>query len=83
MLSTAHSVTPYHRTRGERIDRRAGEPLLTASTIKTAILCQAMHQVETGKLRWSDDIPGQVGPGRREEGGPAYFFTDGAALPLP
>ena len=73
----------HHRTRGERIDRRGDEPFPTASTIKTAILCEAMHQVETGVLRWDDNIPVQPGPGRREEGGPAFFFKDDAALRLP
>ena len=73
----------HHRARGERIDRRGDELFPTASTIKTAILCEAMHQVETGKLRWSDSIPVQSDMDRRQQGGPAFFLKDGAALSLP
>jgi beta-lactamase class A len=73
----------HHRTRGERIDRHGDEPFPTASTIKTAILCEALHQVETGKIRWTDAIPVQAGLTNREAGGPAYFFRDDASLPLP
>lgn len=73
----------HHRGRSDAIDYKGDEAFPTASTIKTAILCEAMHQVETGKLSWIADIPVQAGMEGREAGGFAYFFKDGSAMPLP
>lgn len=66
-----------------RISNLGDEPFPTASTVKTAVMCEALHQVEQGKLKWTDPITVQSTTESREEGGPAYFFRDGAAMPLP
>jgi beta-lactamase class A len=72
----------HHRGRNEAIDHLGDEPFPTASTIKVAIMCEVMHQVEAGTLHWLDDIPVQSGMDLRESGGPAYYFKDDATLPL-
>lgn len=65
----------------EKISRNGDEPFPTASTIKTVIMCEVMHQVEQGKLKWSDML--EVQPlDNREEGGPTYYFKDGTKIPL-
>lgn len=66
----------------ESISRNGDEPFPTASTIKTAIMVEVMHQVEQGKLKWSDMLEVQPGLDDREEGGPAYYFRDGTKIPV-
>jgi len=65
----------------ERIDLRGDETFPTASTIKTAIMCEAMHQVEQGKVKWDQQIPVQ-GEDYRQEGGFANDFKVGTSLPF-
>jgi beta-lactamase class A len=81
-----HGVLGYslhHRgAPDERLNRRGGERFPSASTIKTAIMCEALHQVEQEKIRWNEPIPVQAGTERREAGGFAYFFKDESQLPL-
>ena len=66
----------------EKISRYGDEPFPTASTIKTTIMCEVMHQVEQGKLKWDDQLEVQPGLDNREAGGPSYFFKDGTKLPV-
>ncbi len=73
----------HHRGRDERLARRGDEPFPTASTIKTAIMGAAMHQVETGALRWEDEFPAPPEAVARQEGGYGFFLPPGAPLPLP
>lgn len=73
----------HHRVRGEAIARRGDEAFPSASTIKTAIMCEVMRQVETGRLSWSDNLPAPSKDAPRQEGGYAFFFPPGALLPLP
>jgi beta-lactamase class A len=65
-----------------RIARLGDERFPSASTIKTAIMVEALHQVEEGRIGWHEPIPVQAGLEAREEGGPAYYFRDGSTLPL-
>jgi len=67
---------------GEQINLRGDERFPTASTIKVAVMCEALSEVEEGKLQWSQPIMVQPGLGGREAGGPAYYFRDGSELPL-
>ncbi len=66
----------------ERIELRGDETFPTASTIKTAIMCEALHQVEQGKVGWNDDIEVQPLMEDRQAGGFAYYFKEGTKLPL-
>src|SRR5438067_7537425 len=66
----------------ERLSFRGDEAFPSASTIKTALLCEALHQVEQGKRKWDEPVTVQPGTASREEGGFAYYFKDGSALPL-
>lgn len=73
----------HHRTRGEAISRRGDEAFPTTSTIKTAIMCEVMHQVETGRLAWSDKFPAPAIDVPRQEGGYAFSFPPSVLVPLP
>lgn len=64
----------------ESISRNADEPFPTASTIKTTIMCEVMHQIEQGKIKWTDMLEVQPGLDNREEGGFAYYFRDGTKI---
>jgi len=65
----------------ERISLNADEQYPTASTIKTAIMCEVMHQIEQGKIKWNDQL--EVQPEwDREEGGFAFYFKDGTKIPI-
>jgi len=64
------------------ITRNGDEVFPTASTIKTAIMVEVVHQVEQGKLKWSDRVEVQRGDWDRQEGGFAYYFKDGTKLPI-
>lgn len=71
----------YRGKHNERIDLRGDETFPTASTIKTTIMCEALNQVEQGKVKWGQQIPVQ-GEDYRQEGGYANYFKDGTTLPL-
>lgn len=66
----------------ERIELNGDETFPTASTIKTAIMCEALHQVEQGKVKWYEQIEVQPLMEDRQEGGFAYHFKEGTKLPL-
>jgi len=66
----------------QRINLRGDETFPTASTIKTAVMCEALHQIEDGKVKWFQEIPVQAQMDDRQEGGYAYFFKEGTKLPL-
>ena len=71
----------YRGKTEEKISRNGDEAFPTASTIKTAIMCEVMHQVEQGKLKWTDSL--EVQPeDNREEGGPSYHFKMGTKIPV-
>lgn len=72
----------YRGKPDEQIDLNGDETFPTASTIKTTIMCEAMHQVEQGKVGWNDDIEVQPKEEDRQEGGFAYYFKEGTKLPL-
>ncbi len=42
---------------GETIGSRQDERFPSASTIKTAIMLEAVKQIEAGKLKWTDKVP--------------------------
>ena len=65
-----------------RISRLGDEPFPTASTIKTAIMVEVLHQIEQGKIKWTDMVEVQPGVDDREEGGFAYYFRDGTKIPV-
>ncbi|HEU4752509.1 MAG TPA: serine hydrolase [Armatimonadota bacterium] len=67
----------------ERISLRGDERFPSASTIKIAVMCEALRQVDQGKLSWTAEIPIQPPTEYREEGGPAYWLKEDAKLPLP
>lgn len=62
------------------ISHNGDEPFPTASTIKTTIMCEVMRQVEQGKIKWSDIVEVQPNSDAREEGGFAYYFSDGSKI---
>jgi beta-lactamase class A len=67
---------------GQSISRLGDEVFPTASTIKTAIMVEVVHQVEQGKIKWSDAVEVQQGTDDRQEGGFAYYFRDGTKLSI-
>ncbi len=72
----------YRGKPDERIELRGDETFPTASTIKTTIMCEAMHQIEQGKVGWNDPIEVQPKDDDRQEGGFACYFKEGTKLPL-
>ncbi len=66
----------------ESISRNGDEAFPTASTIKTAIMVEVMHQIEQGKIKWTDPVEVQQGIDDRQEGGFAYYFKDGTKLSI-
>lgn len=64
------------------ISRLGDEVFPTASTIKTAIMVEVMHQIEQGKIKWTDLVEVQQGTDDRQEGGFAYYFRDGTKLTI-
>ncbi len=69
----------YRGKHDERISLNGDETFPTASTIKTAIMCETMHQIEQGKIKWDQRIPVQQSDDR-QEGGLTYNFKEGATL---
>lgn len=65
----------------ETITRLCDEPFATASTIKTAIMCEVMHQIDQGKIKWSDQVEVQPSDDR-QGGGFAYHFKEGTKLSI-
>ncbi len=66
----------------QSIEYNGDEAFPTASTIKTAIMCEAMHQIEQGKVKWTQKIPVQGLDDRQEGGGYAHYFIPGTSIPL-
>jgi len=67
---------------GQHIGHREMERFPSASTIKTAVMVEAMHQVEEGKLKWTDKQAVPTDPSRREASMWAYFLKDETKLDL-
>jgi len=67
---------------GEQISLRGNERFPTASTIKTAVMVEAIRQVEEGNLKWSDrrEVPADMT--KRQESAWAYVFKDGTSPTL-
>lgn len=66
----------------ERISFNGDEIFPSASTIKTAVMCEGMRQVEQGKVKWTDSLEVQKELSERQAGGFAYHFREGTSLPL-
>lgn len=64
----------------QRISLNGDEVFPTASTIKTAVMCETMHQIEQGKIKWDQKIPVQENMDDRQEGGLTYYFKEGSSL---
>lgn len=64
---------------GQSISRRGDELFPSASTIKTALMVEAVKQIEEGRLAWEDklDVPP---PGERNLSLWAYFLQPGLRL---
>lgn len=69
---------------GRHISFRGDERFPTASTIKTAIALEAIHQVETGKLQWSSKrmLPNAAQRVPYDASMWAYHMKDGVSLDL-
>ncbi len=67
---------------GQHIGHREMERFPSASTIKTAVMVEAMHQVEEGKIKWTDKQAVPTDPSRREASMWAYFLKDETKLDL-
>ncbi len=63
------------------ISRLPDEPFPTASTIKTAIMCEVMHQIDQGKVKWTDQLEVQPSDDR-QGGGFAFHFKEGTKLSI-
>ncbi len=61
---------------GRRISYRGDERFPSASTIKTAVMVEAVKQIEEGKLKWTDTIPLPPEADRYASMW-AYFLRDG------
>src|SRR3569833_3453206 len=66
----------------ERLSFHGNERFPTASTIKSAIMGECLHQIEQGKRKIGEELPVQPSTASREEGGPGYFLKDEAKLSL-
>lgn len=66
---------------GKRIEFRGDERFPTASTIKTAVMVEAIRRVEEGNLKWTDkrEVPPMSG---RQASMWSYWFKDGTKLDL-
>lgn len=64
---------------GKRISRHEDDLFPTASTIKTAVALEAMREVDSGTLKWTDtrEVPPLEG---REASMWSYFFKDGTKV---
>jgi beta-lactamase class A len=67
---------------GQQIGWADTERFPSASTIKTAVMVEALAQVDEGKLKWTDKQKVPSEPGRRESSMWAYFLRDGVSLDL-
>lgn len=66
---------------GQQIGFRETERFPTASTIKTAVMVEAVNRVDEGTLKWSDTRPLQAA-NRRESSMWSFFFRDNVKLDL-
>jgi beta-lactamase class A len=66
---------------GKRIQSHADDRFPTASTIKTAVALEALREVDSGKLKWTDqrEVPPLDG---REASMWSYFFKDGTKVDI-
>lgn len=64
---------------GERISFRGDERFPTASTIKTAVMMSAIHEIDEGRLKWTDKRPVPPMSGRQASMW-SYWFKDGTKL---
>lgn len=62
-----------------RISHRGDERFPTASTIKTALMLQAIREVEAGNLKWTDKRPVPPMSGRQASMW-SYWFKDGTKV---
>lgn len=69
-------------TSGQHIGHREMERFPSASTIKTAVMVEAMNQVDEGKIKWTDKQAVPTDPSRREASMWAYFLKDNTKLDL-
>lgn len=67
---------------GVSIGYRDQERYPSASTIKTAVMVEAMNQVDEGKLKWTDKMEVPTDPSRRQASMWSYFLKDGTKLDL-
>ncbi len=67
---------------GATIGYRQVERFPSASTIKTSVMVEAMHQVDEGKLKWSDKMAVPTDPSRREASMWSFFLKDGTVIDL-
>lgn len=67
---------------GETIGFRQNERFPSASTIKTSVMVEAIHQVEQGKIKWSDKKAVPTEPGRREASMWSFYLKDGLEIDL-
>lgn len=67
---------------GESIGFREDERFPSASTIKTAVMVQALDLVDQGKLKMSDKQPIPKEPGRRESSMWSFFLKENLSLDL-
>lgn len=66
-------------TSGKRVSSHGDDLFPTASTIKTAVALEALKEVDSGKLKWTDqqEVPPLSG---REASMWSYFFKDGTKV---
>lgn len=67
---------------GQTLGHRQDERFPSASTIKTAVMVEAIRQVDAGKIKWTDKQPVPTEPGRRESSMWSFFMREGTSLDL-
>ena len=73
----------HHRGQDEgRISFNGDETFPSASTIKTAIMCETMRQIDGGEIKWDQELSVQASMEDRQEGGFAYYFKEGTKLSI-
>lgn len=72
----------YRGKHPEKINLRGDDTFPTASTIKTTIMCETMHQIEQGKVKWDQQLPVQASTDDRQPGGFAYYFKEGTTISI-
>lgn len=67
---------------GQQISYRGDERFPSASTIKSAVMVEAINQVEEGKVKWTDKRSIPSDPSLREASMWTYFMKEGTKLDL-